>query len=280
MDASQASHGNLMRFSALATRLEPGGEVEDAGDEVLFCDPHPFAFGSGALRSHSRPDGAALIERAEAWFGERGHDYVIHARTGGEDASLEAAATAAGLVLVAERYPAMGAERPLAAPAAPGLEIRAVADADAAADFWAVCGASFPEIGFPAGHLRGPADPRHHASAERVLHRLPRRRAGRERDGDRDRRSGLRRLGRDGAAARGRGAGGAVTVAATNAAFERGARLASLQSSPLGERVYLRIGYRRLFDYRLWLSSRSRAAACSPRPRAAARSRTGPRASP
>jgi hypothetical protein len=280
MDASQASHGNLMRFSALATRLEPGGEVVDAGDEVLFCDPHPFAFGSGALRGHSRPDGADLIERAEAWFGERGHDYVIHTRTGGEDASLEAAATAAGLVLVAERYPAMGAERPLAAPAVPGLEIRAVADADAAADFWTVCGASFPEIGFPPDIFEGPPTPA-------ITHPLSTSFTGYL--DDEPVASAMATVIDEVAfvgwvgtvpAARGRGAGGAVTAAATNAAFERGARLASLQSSPLGEAVYLRIGYRRLFDYRLWLSSRSRAAACSPRPRAAARSRTGPRAAP
>ncbi|HEX6117279.1 MAG TPA: hypothetical protein VFY99_09270, partial [Solirubrobacterales bacterium] len=63
MDASEASHVNLMRFSALATELADGGEVDDRGDELLYRDPHPFAFFSGAIRGHSRPDGAELVER-------------------------------------------------------------------------------------------------------------------------------------------------------------------------------------------------------------------------
>ena len=41
MDASQASHENLMRFSALATALAERGEVDDCGDELLYCDPPP-----------------------------------------------------------------------------------------------------------------------------------------------------------------------------------------------------------------------------------------------
>ena len=57
-------------------------------------------------------------------------------------------------------------------------------------------------------------------------------------------------------AARGRGAGAAITVAATNAAFDRGARLASLQASPMGESIYARLGYRELFNYRLWARAR------------------------
>ena len=50
MDASQASHENLMRFSALATELAEGGEIDDSGDELLYCDPAPFEFFSGAIQ--------------------------------------------------------------------------------------------------------------------------------------------------------------------------------------------------------------------------------------
>ena len=53
-------------------------------------------------------------------------------------------------------------------------------------------------------------------------------------------------------AARGRGVGGAVTAWVTNRAFEEGADFASLQASPMGASVYERLGYRRLFGYRVW----------------------------
>jgi len=252
MDASHASHVNLMRSSALATGLAPGGEVDDRGDELLYRDPHPFAFFSGAMRSHSRPDGAALLERAEAWFGERRRDYSVLVRDGGEDASLESAARAAGLRLAVERYPAMGVERRLASAPVEGLEIRPVADEADARAFWAVCAEAYPAIGFPADAFeRFPAAILLHEASAAFLGSL---------DGEpvaTAMTTVINRVGFVGwigttAAARGRGAGAALTVAATDAAFERRARLASLQASPMGVAIYRRLGYRELFNYRIW----------------------------
>jgi predicted GNAT family acetyltransferase len=51
--------------------------------------------------------------------------------------------------------------------------------------------------------------------------------------------------------ARGRGLAAACTVRATNAAFDRGAMLASLQASTMGESLYRRLGYEELYSYRL-----------------------------
>jgi hypothetical protein len=254
MDASQASHVNLMRFSALATELDPNGEVVDSGDEILFRDPHPFAFASGAMRSHARLDGAGLIDRADELIA--GRDYVVHVRDDAADAPLDAAAEAAGLALVAERYPAMGAERPLEPVSVPGLVLREVADEGDAREFWRICGASFPEIGFPADYFDGPpsatiTDPR----SASILGEL---------EGEAVASAMATVIGEvafvgwvgTAPAARGRGIGAAVTVAATNAALARGAKLASLQSSAMGESVYRRIGYRELFNYRLWARQR------------------------
>jgi ribosomal protein S18 acetylase RimI-like enzyme len=52
--------------------------------------------------------------------------------------------------------------------------------------------------------------------------------------------------------ARGRGLGRAVTAAAVNAGFDRGARSASLQASPMGESLYRAMGFETIFDYTLY----------------------------
>ena len=252
MDASEASHRNLARFCAVATAMTDGGELDDRGDELLYLDPHPFAFFSGAMRTHSRDDGEAFLSRASEWFGAREHDWVLYAREGGEDASLEHAAESAGMKVVLERYPAMGCERRVEAVAVPGLEVAPVADEADADAYWRVCAASYPAIGFPADAfdgfsralllrddtvaLIGSLDGEPVATAlTTVLDRV-----------------GLVGWVATTERARGRGVGAAITAAATNAAFDRGAGLASLQASPMGESVYLRMGYRELFNYRLW----------------------------
>jgi predicted acetyltransferase len=54
--------------------------------------------------------------------------------------------------------------------------------------------------------------------------------------------------------ARGKGLGQAVTAAATNAGFELGAEIASLQASPMGKPIYEAMGYETIFDYQLLMS--------------------------
>jgi GNAT superfamily N-acetyltransferase len=255
MDASQASHANLMRYSALATALADGGELDDRGDELLYLDPHPFPFFSGAMRGHARPDGAALVERALAWFGARDRDFTVFARATGEDAALEDAAESAGLTLAVERYPAMGCTRRLEVAAVEGLEIRAVTDEAGARAYWELCGAAYPAIGFPEDAFdRFPASILLHEASAAFIGELGGEPVACAMTTVLD---GVGLIGWVGttAPARGRGAGAALTVAATNAAFDRGAWLASLQASPMGEAIYRRLGYRELFNYRLWMAA-------------------------
>ena len=47
----------------------------------------------------------------------------------------------------------------------------------------------------------------------------------------------------------------AKTAAATNAGFDLGAELASLQASHMGVRIYARMGYRALYTYRLFMAA-------------------------
>ena len=50
--------------------------------------------------------------------------------------------------------------------------------------------------------------------------------------------------------ARGLGLGALVTTWVTNLAFDRGASSVNLQASPMGEPIYLRLGYETIFSYR------------------------------
>lgn len=50
-----------------------------------------------------------------------------------------------------------------------------------------------------------------------------------------------------------RGIGRAVTLAATNAAFDLGAHLVALQASPMGLPLYEKLGYRTVTGYEVWL---------------------------
>jgi GNAT superfamily N-acetyltransferase len=60
--------------------------------------------------------------------------------------------------------------------------------------------------------------------------------------------------------ARGRGLASALTATAVNAGFEMGAGIASLQASPMGERVYKRMGFKTVFNYRLLMQPAPRGA--------------------
>jgi ribosomal protein S18 acetylase RimI-like enzyme len=55
---------------------------------------------------------------------------------------------------------------------------------------------------------------------------------------------------------RGRGYGSAVTLQAVHDGFHSGARFAALQSSPMGESVYKRLGFREVETYVLYTRSR------------------------
>jgi hypothetical protein len=54
---------------------------------------------------------------------------------------------------------------------------------------------------------------------------------------------------------RGRGLGRAITATATNAGFDLGAEIASLQASRMGERIYAAMGYETIHDYRLLMAA-------------------------
>lgn len=226
----------------------PGGEMLD--QDGLLCvanrSPSPVIVNTAFRTDPSIPADMAL-GRIDAFFAARGHGYSVYAADHG-DADLEAAARSLGLEQVVE-LPAMVLD---AAPASgippPGITMEQVTDRAGCAAFAAMMAESFTE---PTGELfaepaslLGPnlggwiasVDGEPAAGASMLLsHGI-----------------GLIMTVGTLEAYRRRGLGALVTRVAARAAFDRGARFVSLQSSRAGLGVYEGVGFRVVSGYRLY----------------------------
>ncbi len=246
-------HLNLVDSSLQLFGLDPGAEVErtEAWALAAGSPDHP-AISNVAFRT-GEADAEALVDRARGFFARRGRGFSFMLR-GREaaDRDLEAAATAAGLSEV-YAMPEMTLAAPLPAEAPPpGVAVRRIAAERDAEDYWRICAAAYPDVGFPPevfGHYT-----RHEGlRADNLAAFLA--------DLDGEPVAAAMTIVTRGVAgiywvaalgqARGRGVGRAVTAAAVEAGFGLGADLASLQASPMGRPVYERMGFEAIFDYRL-----------------------------
>lgn len=253
----QRAHFNLVDSSRQFFELDPGAAIE-AEPGWLFgagSSAHPV-ISNGAFRRDDAVDAGELVTRAKEFFAARERGFSIWVRGGqAEDRDLVAAAEAAGLQLVYE-MPEMTLGEKLPPPELPsGAELRRLTASDQATDFWQVATTSYASIGFPPEVFAGYTN---HAGllAENVVaflallegepvsiamtmvsHGV----------------AGIYWVGSL-AQARGKGLGRAVTVAATNAGFDLGADVASLQASPMGKPIYLELGYETAFEYQMWMS--------------------------
>ena len=250
---AKLAHANLMEVNELLTRAEPGGVVDRRGDELLFAGTQEFPMMNGAMRDGTG-DAAAFVSRACAFFAERDRGWMAYVHPA--DAGLEAAVREAGLSRLMD-YPEMGCSGPLPETEPPaGVELLAVSDRASARDYWSVCERSYGSLGFPPGVFDAFSTDlllREDVGAWLALvEGEPAAAAMVAVSGsvgmvcwvatlESRRRSGLAAL---------------CTVRATNAAFERGAELASLQASPMGESLYRELGYEELFRYQLYLKGR------------------------
>jgi len=251
------AHLNLVDSSRQLFELDPGAKIE-SGEGWLFGagrSSHP-AISNAAFRIDDGLDPATLLERAQAFFGERGRSFSLWARDGAaEDRDLIAAAEAAGLEEV-HAMPEMvlqrrAAERPLPQ----GSELRRLSSADDAEDYWRVATAAYASIGFPPEVFAFYED-HDGLLADNVAAFLA------YTDGEPV--SIAMTIVSHGIAgiywvgsleqARGKGLGWTVTAVATNAGFDFGAEAASLQASPMGESLYEAMGYETICSYRLLLS--------------------------
>ncbi len=172
-----------------------------------------------------------------------------------EDLDLATAASEASLQLVYE-MPEMTLGSPVEEPDLPAaVELRQLSEAGQADDYWKVAASSYVSIGFPP-EVFGSYTDNAGLLAENVAAFIAYL--------DDEPVSIAMTIVSHGVAgiywvgsleqARGKGLGRAVTAAATNAGFELGAEIASLQASPMGKPIYEAMGYETLFDYRLFMS--------------------------
>lgn len=253
----QRAHLNLVDSSRQFFELDPGAAIE-AEPGWLFgagCSTHPV-ISNGAFRRDDGVDAGELVGRAQEFFAARGRGFSVWVRGGQtEDRDLVTAAEAAGLQFVYE-MPEMTLVKKLEPPELPpGVELRRLTAVDQAPDFWRVAIASYSDIGFPPEVFAGYTN---HAGllAENVVAFLA------LLDGEpvgiamtmvSHGVAGIYWVGSL-EQARGKGIGRAVTVAATNAGFELGADVASLQASPMGKPIYEAMGYESAFEYQMLMS--------------------------
>jgi GNAT superfamily N-acetyltransferase len=248
------AHLNLVESSRRLFELDPAAELE-TGPGWLFgagSYDHPTITNT-VFRTDDELDPGDLIERARGFFGPRGRGFCVWTRDGVDaDRGLAAACEAERIVPIYEMPEMVLDRRADESPLAEGVAVRRLDSAAQASEYWRIAGESYAELGFPPEVFTQYTDG-DGLLGEGVVAFLG------EVDGEpaaiamtivTDGVAGIYWVGSL-PAARGKGLGRAVTVAATNAGFGRGADLASLQASPMGRPIYEAMGYRTIYAYRL-----------------------------
>jgi GNAT superfamily N-acetyltransferase len=250
-------HLNLIQSSRQLFELDPDAAIE-AGPGWIFGaggHTHPV-ISNAAFRNEDALDAEEFVARAKSFFANRGRGFSVWVRGAQpEDDDLLAAAEAAGLQFV-YAMPEMVLDAPVEAPPLPpGAEMRMLTEVEQIDDYWEIAAASYTSLGFPPEVFASYSN-RTGLLADNIAAFIA------YLDGESV--SIAMTIVNHGVAgiywvgsleqARGKGLGRATTAAATNAGFEMGADLASLQASPMGKPIYERMGYKTLFDYRLYMS--------------------------
>jgi GNAT superfamily N-acetyltransferase len=260
LDAAEAARLSDMNWAEQLREQARGcgGTVVDDAGLLLTAAPVASPFVNSATRLDPRLRPADVLARTGRFYAERGHGHVIMVHATDDDDALAESALAAGYADVLNA-PAMAVydrlpERPLP----DGVLLRPVVNeagvrhfTDVAAEAWTTYGLEqetvatifsrpqallAPHVVAVVAHLDG----RPAACALVFLsHGI----------------GGIYWVSST-TPTRGRGLGEAVTRAVTNRAFELGARLVSLQASPMGEPIYRRMGFAELFRYRMLIAPR------------------------
>lgn len=252
-DLAARCHANCIEYSREAARLGgASGTIEEHDGVVLFATGSDFpVIANGAFRTDPRVPADHVIDIADEWFAARSRGWSLSTTSWADgDQDLIEAAAARGLVTVTDA-PAMVCTDRLADAVAPdGIELRVLTTEAEAAAYVAMCDLAYTSLGLPAGVLPamvgGPVRAPSHLVSVAAFEGA-------------DLLAGAQVLFSHGIAgvylvgtapeARGRGLAELVTRAVTNIGFDGGARLVTLQASPMGEPIYRRMGYLDAYRY-------------------------------
>ena len=253
----QLADANLIESIREHARWQGPVELIEQGGVLLFAGrtAYPGAYRNAVARLDPAVSAEAVLTRARAFFSERARGFTLWA-LGKHDQDLDAHALKLGMRRTADS-PCMLVEAPLSVPAvAPDIRIESFDSSEHVRDAISINAQAYSLLGLSADETRaGFPEPERLLSdsiegfvaydaigpAATALMLLTGESAGIYWVGTvpRAHRSGL---------------GGLCTRLATNAGFDRGARVVMLQASPLGAPLYARLGYRTYAQARWYLA--------------------------
>jgi hypothetical protein len=251
---AELGHQNLISYSRAVAGWGSKGSYAEDGGALIYAGGSWLPVGcNGAFRLHPDLPATELVARADNFFASLGRGYSIKVRDTGQDADLQAACEAAGLVAFGEPVPHMVCLQPIADVTAPvGVEFRPVVDPQGVADFVRVNTDAYATYGMPADVIADLFDQPRNVLADADVH------LGVAYLDDRPVAAALSYLS-DGVGGiqwvgtvpdvRQMRLGGLVTQWANNSAFEHGAASCNLQASPMGAPLYLKLGYTTRYHY-------------------------------
>ncbi len=252
--ADARAHRNLCDFVRFLARLEPGAELLDRDGVVAVCGGADFPSARTGVRADATLPAAEWAARADTFFSKSGRTASVFTRVGTDD-DLTDALTARGF-REWSTSPEMVCDHALEPRQPPeGVTVRFATTPADVGEYARVAGEAFAHLSIPAETTRDAIDHPDVMLGDDCVISLV------EKGGDvvagalvvilDDARCGYVGWVSCADAARGHGLGDVVTRAVTNAAFERGADLVTLEASPFGESTYARMGYRELYRYRV-----------------------------
>ena len=256
-EAGILGHLNLIQFYRESPSWSLAGIAQEEAGVLLYATDSTFpVMMNGAFRTDDSADPDLLIGRANNFFSKRERGFSIWIREG-IDEDLAQASERFGFVELL-RQPEMVCNQRLPVPSLPdGVEIRRVVTADDAAHFVEVNASAYtvygmhPEVFFQAfNSVRRMILP-HVVAVVAYVEGKPA--------------AAALTLASHGIAGvywvgtieayRGRGLAKAVVCEVTNAGFDLGARINTLQASVMGEPIYKKLGYETIFYHRIYVRS-------------------------
>jgi hypothetical protein len=254
-DEAALGHRNLIAYSRALTQWGRNGSLHQEAGVVAYAGGSWIpVVGNGAFRTDESVPPDTLIGVADIFFDRHQRGYSIKVRDTGQDDDLREACDESGLEAFGDPVPEMICRRPLGPPVLPdGVELHPVVDPAGVTDFIAINANAYSSYGMPEDVLSDMFDLPGIVLANKDTAMVVATSEGRPAA------TAMTFLS-DGVASlqwvgsihkvRHLGLGRAVTVWATNKAFELGAASCTLQASPMGEALYADLGYETLYHYR------------------------------